>query len=298
MRVLVVGDLAVVIASPVARLPEPGENFLLPSPGIYASGVAANLAWDLRGLGMDVDVASGVGRDALGDFLLAQLNERGIGLGHVARSDDPTGLFVILVDEAGERTMIGLRGAAERFPVDGTVLGEGTPDWIHVSGYTLLDPEMAARCEELISEAEGRGIPCSVDLEGTAQSGRHTELDRLTTFCNLEEYRRYFGHHQVQPMARSAPLIVKAREDGCFLVEGETVVACPGIPVSAVDSTGAGDAFNAGFIAARLRGEDTRRACAWGNVAARLKVERPGPRVELPVESIERLIDALDASGG
>ncbi|MGH2682508.1 MAG: carbohydrate kinase family protein [Actinomycetota bacterium] len=290
MRVLVIGDLAVVIASHVGRLPEAGENFLLQRPGIYASGVGANLAWDLRGLGFEVEVASGVGGDPLGDFILAELQQRGIGLSHVTRSADPTGMFVILVDRAGERTMIGFRGAAERFHLDPTVLEESTPDWIHVSGYTLLDPAMSDRCAELVLEAEARGIPCSVDLEGIAQSGRQTELDRLSVFCNLQEYRRYFGRDEVRPMERSAPLVVKAREEGCFLVERGAVLACAAFPVTAVDSTGAGDAFNAGFIAARLLGKDARQASAWGNAAARIKVEHVGPRVALSEAGLVRLL--------
>jgi fructokinase len=292
VRVLIVGDLAVVLTSAVPRLPEPGENFLLPSPGVYASGVAANLAGNLRRLGFEIDVIGGVGRDALADYILGDLKSAGIGVTGVSRNADPTSIFVILVDDEGERTMIGFRGASERFPLDRTVLEERVPDWIHISGYTLLDREMAARCEGLVLEAEARGIPCSVDLEGIAHSGLRTSLDRITAFCNLTEYRRYFDRDVVRPMPRSAPLVVKGGEEGCFLIESGTVVSCGAFPASVVDSTGAGDAFNAGFIAARLRGENARIACAWGNAAARLKVERPGPRAELSVESIEDLVSA------
>ena len=291
MRVLVVGDLAAVLTASVERLPRAGENFLLPGAALYASGVAANLAWNLRGLGFEVDIAGAVGGDALGEHVLGELERRGIGVGQVDRSSEVTGTFLILVDGAGERTMIGFRGAAERFPLDAAGLRETSPDWIHISGYTLLDPEMTERCEVLGDVAEDRGIPCSVDLEGIAHVGRVTTLDRLTAFCNLDEYRQYFGSDEVEPVERSAPLVVKAREEGCFLVEGGTVVACPVAGVRAVDSTGAGDAFNAGFIAGRLMGHDDLVACAWGNAAARMKVERPGPRVELSVDSIERLVE-------
>ena len=291
MSVLVVGDLAVVVSSTVPRLARAGENFLLPDPQVHASGVGANLAWDLRGLGVESAVAGAVGRDGLGDFVLAELTGRGVGVGHVARSDAPTGVFLILVDPAGERTMIGYRGAAERFPLDPSLVERAAVDWVHISGYTLLDPAMESRCEELVDAAESRAIPCSVDLEGIAQSGRRTSLDRVSAFCNLDEYRRYYGHHRVVPMDRTAPLVVKAADQGCYLVEGETVTACRPLPVRAVDSTGAGDAFNAGFIAAKLLGRDDLGACAWGNAAARMKVEVPGPRAELSVEAISRLVE-------
>jgi sugar/nucleoside kinase (ribokinase family) len=297
VRVLVVGDLALVVSASVPRLPRPGENFLLPHPGLYASGVGANLAWDLRGLGFEADVASGVGRDALGDRVLAELVARGIGVDRVDRSAVPTGTFLILVDATGERTMIGFRGAAERFTLDPTALQDTPADWIHISGYTLLDPAMADRCEELVSVGEDMGIPCSVDLEGIAQAGRRTSLDRLTCLCNRAEYHGYFGQDRVVPMERAAPLVVKAGDEGCFLVAGGTVAVSPALHVRSVDSTGAGDAFNAGFIVAKLLGRDDLGACAWGNAAAGMKVERPGPRAELSVAAIEGLVQRGSPDG-
>ena len=292
MRVLIIGDLAVVVSSTVPRLARAGENFLLPDPRVHASGVGANLAWDLRGLGVESEVAGGVGRDRLGDYVLAELTGRGVGVGHVARSDAPTGVFLILVDPTGERTMIGSRGAADLFSLDPAGVNEWPVDWVHVSGYTLLDPTMAGRCEELVSLAERRGILCSVDLEGIAQAELHTSLDRVTVFCNLDEYRRYFGHDRVLPMDRVAPLVVKAGAGGCFLVKGDSVTPCASERARAVDSTGAGDAFNAGFIAAKLLGRDDLGACAWGNAAARMKVEVRGPQAELSAEAIELLVES------
>jgi sugar/nucleoside kinase (ribokinase family) len=290
VRVLVVGDLAVVVTASVPRLPRAGENFVLPQPRVYASGVGTNLAWNLHGLGIDAEVAGGVGRDGLGDHVLADLTRRGVGVGRVDRTPVPTGTFLILVDPAGERTMVGYRGASERFSLDPAGLDQAGVDWVHVSGYTLLDPTMADLCEELISTAESSDVRCSVDLEGIAHAGRRTPLERITAFCNLDEYRSYFGHDRVLPMERAAPLVVKAGDEGCFLVSGGTVTPCPPLPTRAVDSTGAGDAFNAGFITAKLRGHEDIEACAWGNAAARIKVRVPGTRAELSVEAIERLL--------
>jgi ribokinase len=292
VSVLIVGDLAVVVAASVPRLPRAGENFLLPEPRVYTSGVGANLAWNLRGLGIDAEVAGGVGRDGPGEQILADLRHRGIGVGRVDRTPVPTGTFLILVDPTGERTMIGHRGASQRFSLDPAGLDRRRVDWIHVSGYTLLDPTMAERCDELVSAAESRGIPCSVDFEGIAHAGRRTPLEQIRAFCNLDEYRSYFGNDRVLAMERAAPLVVKAGDEGCYLVSDGTVTPCPPLPGRAVDSTGAGDAFNAGFIAGKLRGHEDMDACAWGNAAARIKVRVPGPRAELTVEAIERLLEA------
>jgi sugar/nucleoside kinase (ribokinase family) len=260
---------------------------VLDDPAVHVTGVAANIGLTLAALGVGVAVASAVGRDALGDLVLAELQRGGVEVGLVHRSEAPTATFVFMIDRAGERTMVGTRGASERFDLDPSVLDDVRPAWVHVSGYTLLDPAMASRCEGLVDEAARRSTGCSVDLEGIAGSGRTTALDRCTVFCNRTDHRAYFGRDEVRPTGRPAPLVIKAGEAGCVLAGRSSVEVVPTRPATAVDSTGAGDAFDAAFVAATLHGLSPTDACRWGNAAARMKVQSPGPRVELSAEAIQ-----------
>ena len=202
MNALVVGDLMVAVSGRVERVALAGDNLVLDDPALHVTGVAANIALNLAGLGVHVAVASAVGRDALGDMVLAELRGRGIEVRHVHRSEAPTATFVFMVDRAGERTMVGTRGASQRFELDPAVLEDVRPAWVHVSGYMLLDPAMAARCEALVDEAERRSIGCSVDLEGIAGSVRTTALDRCTVLCNRADHRAYFGRDEVRSAGR------------------------------------------------------------------------------------------------
>ncbi|HYT30430.1 MAG TPA: carbohydrate kinase family protein, partial [Actinomycetota bacterium] len=110
MSVLVVGDLMVAVSGRVDRLPHPGENLVLREPVIYATGVAANIALNLRGLDAEAHVAGAVGRDALGDLVLGELRSAGVGVELVERSEEPTATFVFMIEPNGERTMVGARG--------------------------------------------------------------------------------------------------------------------------------------------------------------------------------------------
>ncbi len=70
----------------------------------------------------------------------------------------------------------------------------------------------------------------------------------------------------------------------------EGICHVPTIPTPVVDTLGAGDAFDAGFIAARLAGRDTREALRWGNATAALKITRPGARGTPSREELERML--------
>ena len=184
--------------------------------------------------------------------------------------------------------MVGARGAAASFGLDPRLIQDVRPDWVHVSGYSLLDPAMAERCSRLIGAAGE--VPCSLDLEGLAFAGRPAPIERATVFCNLDEYRGYFGSEGASAASRDQPLVVRRGPEGCELVHLGGIHVLPGFAVPVVDSTGAGDAFDAAFIAARLRGMTPAQACRWGNGAAAVKVQTRGTRANLSVERVEELL--------
>ncbi len=286
-RVVVAGDLMVVTVGGVDRMPRPGENVLLRDPAVFASGVGANVAMSLRAMGLDVVLASAVGDDAAGDRVVAELAAAGVDVGSIRRRGGAaTGSMVVMVDPTGERTMVGTRGASERFDLDpGAVLNAAGPvDWLHVSGYLLLDAEMEGRCVALAAAAASDGIPVSIDLEGIATTGRRTRLDGHLVLGNHDECLAYFGTYDedvlVAERTGRLPLVVKAGADGCLLVtDREAVPIRAAEHVEANDSTGAGDAFDAAFIAARLRGQSLRASCVEANAAGRAAVTARGPRV-------------------
>ncbi len=291
-RVLVVGDLMVVVSGGVERMPHPGENVLLSGAAVHVSGVGTNVASTLRALDVDVAIVSAVGMDASGSQVIDELERRGVDVRLVERhADAPTGAMVVMVEPDGQRTMVGTRGASERFALDASgALDAARPSHVHVSGYVLIDPVMEGRCDALVRVAEGRGVPCSVDLEGIAATGRRTPLERATILCNRDEFVAYFGTEDLPSVSggRSEPIILKAGAHGCYLIDGQvTHVAVEDVDGPVVDTTGAGDAFDAAFIAARLRGLDPLASCGWGNAAGATTARYEGPRMPLSARRTE-----------
>lgn len=288
MRALIIGDVHIIAAGRSDRFPDPGANVILSNGYSAVSGVASNIAYDLAGLGVDVILASAVGRDSFGDAVIGDLRERGIDVQHIQRSEGPTGVFLIVVDDTGERTMLGFRGAMDAFTLEPNLLESVRPHWIHASGYTMLNPWMRESYRELVQQAKAQGVSCSVELEGIAQAGIQIDLTDLTVFCNRHEHRLYFGSGEPAWPEGSERLVVKAGKEGCFLAEREGVLHIPALPAEVRDLTGAGDAFNAAFIAARLTGRPANEACRWGNAAGSLKVAVRGPRVDMTAEQVRK----------
>lgn len=289
MRVLVIGDVHLIAAGTVPRFPDPGDNVILDDPYGAVSGVGTNVAHALRGLEVEVDVANAVGQDTFGDAILENLRHAGIGVEHVQRLPEPTSVFLIFVDAERERTMIGYRGACAHFSLDPVLRAPLPYAWIHMSGYTMLNTGMPDAFRRLADGARAQGIPCSLDLEGLAQARRRLDLSGLTVFCNQYEYATYFGTETIPSSAGAERLVVKRGAEGCVLVDGDGARHIPGFSAGVVDLTGAGDAFNAGYIVGCLRGLSVEEACRWGNAAGAIKVGQRGPRVHLSTGAIDEM---------
>lgn len=280
MKVLVAGDVQVVVAGRVERLPEPGANIILQDAVVDVSGVGTNVACDLRDLGIPVDVAAAVGDDPYGEVIRRELTRRGIGIQQMGSADLPTSVFLLLTDANGERTMIGYRGANESLVLSPGNLKGSHIGWLHISGYMLLNPGLRATFGDLVKEARQEGIPCSVDLEGLAQAGLQIDLTGVTVvLCNRDEYRAYFGTEAINAQAGVGRLVVKSGALGCYLGEAgkDAPAHVSAIPCPVADLAGAGDAFNAGLIAARLAGATWPEACRQANAVASRKVAQRGP---------------------
>ena len=291
MKVLVIGDLSVSVAAETPRLPRPGDNLILDNPTLTASGVAANISSDLRGLGVDTYVSGVVGRDVFGDVVLRELRSWGVHTRCIGRSPKPTSIFMVIVDGDGERTMMGYRGASEALRLDRQLIEEIEPDWVHVSGYTLLNHGQEKGLAQFIKAATSKGF-VSLDLEGVAYGARSLPLalEGAYVFCNLDEYRAYFRTNEVAPLSHPFTTLIKAGPRGSYLIRRGGMRRFRAFKTKVRDTNGAGDAFNAGFIYARLSGFGEEEACVWGNACASLKVSGSGPHPRIGKDKVEALV--------
>jgi len=297
-RVLVVGD---VINDILAEVPGPlvhGDD----NPAVIRvrpGGSAANQAAWLGALGVDAAFA---GRAGAADAGLHRQELARFGVEpHVAADESVlTGSIVVLVEPDGERTMITSRGANVNLcPADvppGLLDGA---DLLHLTGYTFFAPGPRAVALGLIAEAGRRGIPFTVDPGSAAFLAGLAPGEFLTwtagaavCFPNRDE-----AAVLARPSGAGGPGPASPEELASALTRHYGVVALklgadgvlisrpaagparvPAVPAVVRDTTGAGDAFCAGFIAAWITGSSPRAAAAAGAWTAARAVSALGGR--------------------
>ncbi|MEW2415918.1 sugar kinase [Streptomyces sp. NPDC046866] len=291
---LVVGD---VVTDVLAVHPEP----LAPATDTAArirtlpGGAGANVAcWAARSGVADVRLLARVGTEAA-QWHERALLEAGVRPRLVVDAVEPTGTVVALVGEDAERTFLTDSGAALRLSPDDWApsLLDGAAH-LHLSGYLFFADSSRELAQVALADARARGVPVSVDPASagfllTLGPGRF--LDAVAgagvLLPNEDEARLLAGLPEPAGAARAAavlservPLVVVTRgAAGALVAQGGRVTAeVAAEPVRAVDSTGAGDAFAGGFLAARLAGADPEGAARAGCRAAALAVTRLGGR--------------------
>jgi ribokinase len=288
-HVLVVGDLMVdVVAAhrdPIAVGSDTAARIAL-----VGGGSAANTACWLSHLGAEAHLLAARGDDELGRLAAQQLASAGVRFIGPVVTDAPTGTCIVLVDAAGERTMLPDRGANDRLPLAAVVGAlDPTPAWVHLSGYAILHEGSRNAGRAAVSAGIAAGATVSIDAASTAPIravGAEAFLQWIDgaslVLANDEEIDALGGVRAV--LDHVGAVAVKHGPAGATWTDGREHVPADGLPVDAVDSTGAGDAFAAGWIASSLAGATTAGALAEAIRAGATAVTLAGARPPLPVE--------------
>jgi sugar/nucleoside kinase (ribokinase family) len=248
-------------------------------------GQGANQALWLAAEGVRVGLAARVGR-ADRPRRARALQAAGVAPFLTGDAARPTARIVVLVDPAtGERDMFSDRGAGAALSERDLAQGLACTDrWVHLSGYALFGEHGPAVLAAVHESARARGLGVSVDPASSAELARFgverfrklvSGVDLLLP--NLDEARLLSGARDALAAASSlleiaSSVVVTAGAAGAVSASRETgrVEQLAVAPAAVVDTTGAGDAFAAGYLAALLDGDDPAACLArGGRVAAR-----------------------------
>jgi ribokinase len=258
VHVVCAGDLMVDV---LARLPGPlAAGSDTPAPvEFHGGGAAANVAAWLAATGARATFVGRVGADPLGDQAVADLAAAGVTTAVTVDPDWPTGTCIVLVGPDGERTMVPSAGA-NAMPGDVGVL-PNKADWLYLSGYPLLRRPTRAYGLAVLDHARSHGWRIAVDVASSAPllaDGPDALLDDLgfgvLLLANAEEATVLTGHAEPSAAARAlarrcGQAIVKCGHAGAVWSDGSGSRSVPAVNGELIDSTGAGDAFAAGFLA-------------------------------------------------
>lgn len=276
---VVVGDAGLDVVVRTDALPAPGGDArarITVGPG----GAGANTAAWLAACGARPVLVARVGADPAADRLRTELTAGGVDC-RLAVDPGPTCQVVVVVDAAGQRTMLADRGAAARLaPGDLPDLAElAEADHLHLSGYVLLDPSSRPAGRAALAAARAAGLTTSVDPQAAALLA--DPRDFLADVAGVDLLLPSAAElTALGGPARPAvgAVAVTAGADGATWISGPGRVHVPASAVPVVDSTGAGDAFDAGLLAAWLGGAEPVAALRAGVAAATRAVTRLGAR--------------------
>jgi sugar/nucleoside kinase (ribokinase family) len=260
--VVVVGDLTTDVVAVLDGVPAPGSD----RPAairMRGGGAGANVAVHLARLGVPVVLAGCVGDDPAGAALVAELAAAGVRSRVRAVPGRATGTIVSLVEPGGQRSMLADRGAnLDLRPADVPPPAQG--GHLHLSGYTLLDPGSRAAGLAALTAAAGAGATISVDPASTGPLTRYgvdrwlaDTADATVLLPNADEARLLTGCADPGDAGRALAaryriVAVSLGAEGALWAAGDVLVHRPAHPTTVVDTTGAGDAFAAGLLAAWL----------------------------------------------
>lgn len=293
--VLTVGDINADIMAVISHYPEKGGEGLSEKGEMHAGGSASNTAIVLARFGVEVSLLARVGTDPLGEYVFRELERAGVDLALVQR--DPTlltGTMFVAIMPDGERTMFGHRGANVNL-TSASIENVTWPDlrWVHVSGYALLKDPQRTTALRVFEDAARRMVTTSLDVGMHAACQAGEEVRKLlpqasVLFQNLEEARALTGKTRLVEALKAliekgvGTVAVKLGKDGCAVADGSETLRVPAFHVNVVDSTGAGDSFDAGFILGRRWGLGLRASALLGNALGGLACTVMGAGEHLP----------------
>jgi sugar/nucleoside kinase (ribokinase family) len=278
-RVVCVGDVMVDVLTRLAAPLQIGSD--TPAEVTWTGGgSAANTAAWLASEGVEAVFAGRVGADVPGQVSVDALNGCGVTTAVAVDPVLPTGTCVVVVDQSGERTMIpspGANAALTDNDVDAVRIGAG--DHLHVSGYALFGGARAAALHAMtVARAAGCtisvGAASAAPLRAVGGAEFQAWAAGTTVFANRDEAAILVGAADPAAEARAiatvaGTAIVTAGAEGATWSDGTDVVHVPSVPIGQLaDSTGAGDAFAAGYLAALLGGVAVAEALHNGCVLA------------------------------
>lgn len=273
--------VADVVAKPVRKIPESGKLELVDKMELHSGGCAANTAICLSRLGIKTAVSGKVGMDGFGDFLVNKFKSEGLEVSGIRRdSVTNTSVTMVMVDEGGERSFIhyiGTNAALREKDIDLDLFPDAKI--LHLGGFYLMpgfDGEPASR---VLKKAKEKGLFTSLDTCWDSQ-GRWLRLlepclEVTDIFLpSIEEAKKISNEEEPEKIAefflkRGVQTVgLKMGEKGAFIASQDEAFSLSPFKVNVVDTTGAGDAFVAGFLAGKVFGDnlrDTARlACAAG----------------------------------
>lgn len=291
--IVVVGSINLDLVVGADRIPQVGETIMGHTFNTFYGGKGANQAVAAAKLGHPVSLIGNVGSDAFGSQLRNGLQEAGVDTTCVNTVEGASGVALITTGVGGENNIVVVPGANAQLTPKFLQKAQTT---LERAGFLLVQLEIPLETIEYLAQfAERYNIPLMLDpapareLSGKLLRGvswitpNETETQKLLKTEVEDGDRGYYAAADRLLACGVKNVLLKLGSRGCVIAQGnlakERVLA---FSVNAVDTTAAGDAFNAGFAVGLLRGFTVARSAVFATAVAAISVTRPGAQPSMP----------------
>lgn len=260
-----------------------------------AGGSAANTIMGIADLGGKAAYCGKVAGDEIGEFFLADMRKQGVAIDVVPASASPSGTCVVLITDDAQRTMLtslGVSGSLAPSDVDEEAIRQA--QYVYVEGYLFAGEPTRAAALKAMELAKANGVKVAFTVSDPFLIQYHRDEFRSLIegpvdllFCNLEEARALTGKHhaidcahEIHQHAENVALTLGA--DGSLLMHNGESLPIEGVPVKAIDTTGAGDMYAAGILYGITNGLSWKQSGQLASAAAGRIVGQLGARLAEP----------------
>jgi len=306
--IVVVGSINTDLVAVTKRIPTTGETVIASDFQTHPGGKGANQAVAVARLGYPVRLIGRLGSDAFGGELRTQLQSAGVDITGVSTSDGVSGVAVIVVSESGDNSILVAPGANyEVTPED----LDANISILRGAGIILTQLEIPLETVEYLARICAReNVPLILDpapaMELSPQIFKHVawltpnQTEAAFYLSNEGSESRSLSPADIAEMFLSkgcGGVVLKMGADGSYLASQNGLRGLvPAFPVKAVDTTAAGDAFNAGFATGLMLGKSPLDSASFAAAVAAISVTRRGAQPSMPgMEEVETLVET--ASG-
>jgi ribokinase len=288
LDVVAIGAAAVDIVARVERLPEPDQMVFVQELKEFPGGSTANVAVALAKLGCRVGFLGKVGGDRFGRLLLEDFKRAGVDASRViVEGSARSASTFIAVDKGGRRVIYSLRGKALLESPEELDLS-----YIMKAQVIYVGEAYPSVVADPLSHARGEGVlrVYNLGLNFSIFGGEALEIVRNSDVILMSSKELSLLGSDVEDVARSllregpSAVVITMGQEGSMLIQEGRIERVPAFKTRVLDTTGAGDAFAAGFIYGLLRKWDLSECMRFGNAVAAIKVSSYGPRCGLPTE--------------
>ncbi|MCP8308507.1 MAG: carbohydrate kinase family protein [archaeon] len=300
--VLAFGDIVLDLIIPIEHFPIKEEDVQIAQYIKREAGGVCNFLIAASKLGLKAGITGCIGDDEDGIFIKDLLDKEGVDVTSINVIKGDTAIVLVLVDKDGKHAFIGVHGFGIELCKSINIDKIKSSKAIYTSGHTLIRSPSLDLTLKVMKKASDLGIPVFFDPGPLVDKIQHRILDTAlastdTLLLNSIEAEALTKTHELEKASKILlekgvkTIVIKLGANGCFIAKEDFSIHLPSFKVPVIDTTGAGDSFNAAYIYGYLKKLPINHIGIIANAVGAIKVTRLGGGTQAP--SRKELVDFL-----